>query len=152
MNASRLPDEIKSSLINQVYPAYYGHKKGGLLGRKTKDYNLSDIQREYYHLNNFLQFAKRAYYNQKEKNSKQDQEWAKRMLKTIAKYKLVPILSYGNGDSAWYSLLNGKVYDHNHDYGKFSNSPTKDMYGPTEFKSWARDVMARKRIDAYRRS
>jgi flavodoxin len=131
----QLPEVIKNDLINVIYPNRYQRKK----------FNISDITA-----------TNKSAINMS--SDPDDQKWTNRNKQIINKLKLVGIMSYGNGDYAWYSLVNGKVYDTNHDLGDFSAFLSKENSGqknkvwpPLTYKQWRQSVLSNKHIDGWKR-
>lgn len=67
------------------------------------------------------------------------------------KLKLYPIFAYGNGDYAWYSFTNGKVYDYSHDFDGFSGYLSsehrkyqKQVHPPMTYKMWEKSILTGK--------
>jgi len=143
MNATQLPSEIKTSLINQVYPSKYGQRKKGFFKKRTKPYSLRDIQRTHKDAMDWFNINSKL-------GSDIDITWAAIMLTAITKYKLFAILAYGNGDTAWYSFRDKKIYDFNHELGLFNIKPHRQMHRPVLYKQWANEVMSEKRFDAFK--
>jgi len=69
----------------------------------------------------------------------------------IKKNKLYGIYGYINGDSAWFSLSDNKVYDFNHELGLF-NVFYKDtgVWLAQPYKQWLKDAISRKHDSAWK--
>jgi len=137
-NAKQLPEPVIKHLTQVIYPRKnYGHGK--------KKYGVGDIN----------QANKSAYYMV---YNNEDPGWSQKNLQIVKRLKLIGIYGYGNGDYAWYSLVNGKVYDMNHDLGNFSAFLSKQnlkyknrLYPPMTYKQWATTILNSKRMDAWRK-
>jgi hypothetical protein len=139
-SAEQLPDQVKAILINKLYPKHYGKKRGII---RNKPYTVSDIKTTNRNAHQMVQSPK-------------DKKWSALNINVIRKLKLVGIYSYGNGDYAWYSLANGRVYDMNHDIGDFSGFLSKEnikyknqLWPPMPFNQWVSSVLSGKHIDAW---
>ncbi len=143
MNATQLPSEIQTSLLNQIYPSKYGQRKKGYFKKRTKPYSISDIQRSHKDAMKWFTMTSKL-------GSDLDITQAAMLLTTIKDYKLFGILEYGNGDSAWYSFRDKKVYDFNHELNLFNNKPHRQMHRPAPYKQWANEVLSEKRYDAFK--
>ena len=135
--ASQLPEQIQKSLITKIYPKKYGPKRSIL--KRNKPYSITDISK----------INSSAY-------SMTNKKWSSLNIGIIKRLKLIGILSYGNGDYAWYSLVNGKVYDMNLDVDEFSGFLSKDnkkyqkdMWPPMPYSKWERSVLSGNHIDAW---
>jgi hypothetical protein len=77
-------------------------------------------------------------------------------LKFISKYDLCPIFSYSNGDYAWYSFSNKKVYDYNHELNTFNDlaagkrHPKNELWLATPYPVWLQQVINNKSKDAFK--
>ena len=115
--AAQLPPQVQQSLINKIYPRYDRKKHSAKYIQKSNmDANSSATT-----------FGSNGAINQK----------------IISKFKMVGIFAYGNGDHAFYSLVNGKVYDHSHDFDGFSSllvgdnrSNQKYLHPPMPYAAW----------------
>lgn len=93
------------------------------------------------------------------RSKKKDPEWfrmVKDELALIKSKKLYCILNYGNGDTAWFSFKDKKIYDWGHEGNSFYpiKSPEfpsgkKRCWSPTSYKQWIKDVINRKHIDSW---
>ena len=88
MNATQLPTEIKTSLINQVYPSKYGQRKKGYFKKRTKPYSLRDIQTTHQDAIGWFGEMSKGTYDPKH-TGPEDIIWAKEMLAIIKNYKLI---------------------------------------------------------------
>ena len=84
-------------------------------------------------------------------------EWTdKRHASFIKSLKLYGVFSYVNGDSAWYSFKNKKVYDYNHSMYQFndqmSGQDKKNGWPAVNYKQWMKDTITKKHIDAWRQA
>ncbi len=149
MNATQLPSEIQTSLLNQIYPSKYGQRKKFFFRKHTAPYTIKDIQTTHKDAADWFTSMSKNQYDPKNIRP-EDITWAKEMLKIIKDYKLFGILAYGNGDTAWYSFRDKKVYDFNHELGLFNIKPNRQMHRPAPYKQWANEVLSEKRYDAFK--
>jgi hypothetical protein len=84
-----------------------------------------------------------------EKQNKSSYGWIEgKNLNIIRKLKLIGILNYGNGDAAWYSVVDGKVYDYSHDFDGFSSflssNDQRYIHPPMLYDKWEKSVLSGK--------
>ena len=79
---------------------------------------------------------------------------SKEELNLIKIKKLYCILNYGNGDTAWYSFKDKKVYDWGHEGNSFyplSDKKSKNrLWKPVLYKQWMKDVISGKHQSSWR--
>lgn len=133
--AKQLPRDVIQDLINVIYPYYYSTDRN-YKGYPEK-FTLKDIEDEAKSMMTYYRAASKGKYG------KENVDWSKSQLRIIEELRLVYILSYGNGDHACYSLKDGKVYDDNHELGKFNHMATKEdqkynygVYPVEPYKKW----------------
>ena len=87
----------------------------------------------------------------------EEASFAKKGLDFIKKMNLYCIFSYGNGDYAYFSFKDKKVYDHGHEGNgfypiKYPEFPfeKKRCWPPTPYKQWLKDVSSGKHQDSWR--
>lgn len=78
-------------------------------------------------------------------------EWTPLNKRVKEKLKLYPIFSYGNGDYAWYSFADSRVYDYSHDFNGFSGYLPPDqkkyqrqVHTPMRYPLWERSILSGK--------
>ena len=140
-NVNVLPPKVINSLLNDVYPQYFGKSRKGFFKKEVqRKYSLSDINR-----------INKSAYNDLFMPS--ELKWSKGNLKTANKLKLIGVLNFGNGDYAFYSLKNGNIYIWTHDFGDFSHKvdgkERKKLWQPMSYGSWVKKLKSGKMIDAF---
>jgi hypothetical protein len=141
-SVTKLPPDVLKTVLTVVLPFYEGKtKKKGFIKRREveKTYSVGYLQG----------ISKSAWeslvYDEQPK-------WSKGNLRTATKKQLIGILNYGNGDHAFYSLKDGKVYIWAHDYGDFTHKVAekskKYLWQPMSFKKWVQTLKTGRMIDA----
>ena len=109
-----LPSDLIQYLVRRLYPSMY-----------SGTHQVKDVMKTNKDLLIWLKHDRRAMPFQKSKD-------------------LFGIFSYGNGDSAWYSFRDKKVYDFNHELGIFNPQATpiqrKELWMAQPYKQWIRDT------------
>jgi len=91
-----------------------------------------------------------------DKNHRENLKYvSKESLPYVKRKKLFCFISYVNGDSAWYSFVDSKVYDYNHEIRLFNDQIGRDradprsLWQPMDYKDWLRLVTTKKKYDAW---
>jgi hypothetical protein len=70
----------------------------------------------------------------------------------IRKKELYCVYDYDNGDTAWFSFVDNKIYDFNHEIGMFNifHKDQKDVWKEKLYKEWLKDLKDKKHMYAWR--
>ena len=73
------------------------------------------------------------------------------MLKEIKKHQLIGILTYANGDVAYYSCSDRKVHDFNRKHGYLAHHVLKEpiIWDPQPYRKWIGDVESWRHVSSY---
>ena len=125
--ARLLPKDLVELLMKHLYPTRYG---------KNKIKNTNDIDKESEEIYQWLD---------------NDKQHSKSNVKFYNDMKLYAIYSYWNGDSAFYSFRDKKIYDFNHELGAFNEVVKGDpkLTKPAPYKQWIQDVLDLKHEDSW---
>ena len=140
MSVSKLPKDLVNSLLTELYPK---DRKGS--------YSIKDIERENKEAREWFNYKRKDLYGKLDpeeiKNMKDQEDFTN-------KNKLIGIYSYINGDTAWFSFKDKKVYDFNHEIGKFNDiidhEFIKKVESSVHYKQWIKDVKSGKHDEAWR--